>query len=422
MGKEGQTASGKEASMEMKGETTMKEAFKKMTVTIGAVALMIGSLGSAVAVTPCEAAGQGRLSHRGNVVVFTPPNQAAGVMGAIDIQNAIPMDLPRPNNPPRGILQGGLDLDRSGVPGVDAGAPGSGKTVPRGSLDRNPSAGDASLYSSPDFDLQAFGSSNHPFTTSRVDVNSSIESRTYPHSAVGKLYFLKDGATHTCSASLIKRGLIVTAAHCVVDYGKNKFYTNWKFIPASYDSARPFGEWIASSAAVMTSYYDGTDSCAYAGVACKSDVAVLNINPQGNAYPGTRTGWLGYGWDGFGFTDENIAMVHELGYPASHDKGLRMQRTDSQGFKSVDLRDNTVWGSSQTGGSNGAPLVVNLGIQASLSGTNPAYHASPNIVVGVASWIYADSDVKEKGGSTFTSSNIVPLVTTACSMDAAACK
>ena len=59
----------------------------------------------------------------------------------------------------------------------------------------------------------------------------------YPFRAAGKLFFKKAAETRICSASLIKRGLVVTAAHCVANYGKNEHYLNFEFVPA-YDNGQ----------------------------------------------------------------------------------------------------------------------------------------------------------------------------------------
>jgi hypothetical protein len=74
-----------------------------------------------------------------------------------------------------------------------------------------------------------------------------------------------------------------------------------------------------------------------------------------------------------------------------------------------------------TGGSSGGPEIVNLGIRGSLSTTLGA-EANPNLVVGVTSWGYTDTLVKEQGASPFTSNNIVSLVTTACAGTQPACQ
>ena len=145
------------------------------------------------------------------------------------------------------------------------------------------------------------------------------------------------------------------------------------------------------------------------------------LNPQTGVYAGTRTGWLGYGWNGFGFNPSNLALISQLGYPVALDSGRLMERTDSQAYVDGSLSNNSVIGSLQTGGSSGGPWPVNLGLAPSLSGTSFGAEATHNIVVGVTSWGYVSTAIKEQGASPFTSGNIVPLVNAACSFAPAAC-
>ncbi|MFZ1427932.1 MAG: hypothetical protein WAS21_14300, partial [Geminicoccaceae bacterium] len=183
----------------------------------------------------------------------------------------------------------------------------------------------------------------------------------------------------------------------------------------------PYGTWTARSATVLTSYFNGTDSCAVRGVVCQNDVAVITLNAQGGAYPGTTTGYLGYGWNGYSYNSSGQVLINQLGYPVALDSGALMERTDSQGFTSASNSNNTVMGSLQTGGSSGGPWAVNLGIAPSLNGTSFGTGANHNIVVGVTSWGYVSTAIKQQGASRFTTSNITVLVNAACSATPAAC-
>ncbi len=346
--------------------------------------------------------------------------QAGGpVVFAYSDATAKPMPLPMSSAAPVAIA-GNAAAPSFGPAGNSQGSVGSGVMSPVNL------GGSSAFASAAAVTPQEFGTSNHPFTTSRVDLATTpanyISSR-YPYRAAGKLYFRIGAASYVCSASLIKRGVIVTAAHCVTKFGGTlpRWYSSWQFVPAKYNALAPYGVWNASAPRVMTSYYNGTDACSQAGVICRNDVAVLTIVPQNRVYPGTAVGWLGYGWNGYGFTPTNLALINQLGYPVSHDAGLMMQRTDSQGFVST-MVSNTVWGSRQTGGSSGGPEVVNLGTGAVLSGgvllgSEPQF----NTVVGVTSWGYTNQAVKQQGASAFVSTNIVALVNAACAATPAAC-
>jgi len=268
--------------------------------------------------------------------------------------------------------------------------------------------------------FRAFGTSNQPFSTARADLSPTATNTSYPYRAAGKLFFKIGTSTFVCSASLIKRGVVVTAAHCVANFGKKQFYSGWQFVPGYRNGVAPYGTWTVRSATVLTSYYNGSDPCSSPGVVCRNDVAVLILNTQGGGYPGTATGWYGYGWDGFSFTG-GLTHVTQIGYPNCLDSGVFMERNDSHGFTSSGNVNNTLIGSLMCGGSSGGPWLANFGIASGLTGTTSGSAASANVVIGVTSWGYTSTSPKQQGASPFLSGNIVVLVNTACSSVPAAC-
>ena len=368
-------------------------------------------------VTGAGFAAAGQVTRQGNVTSITPT--ASEASQSVDIVHAKPMPLPKAL-PAVGPFEGGISTQSLGTPKRVPGEIGTGKTMP----DANVAQTDVAIEtSSPNGAIipEEYGTAGIPFTTSRVDLTSANnESKSYPYRAAGKLYFKEGTDSYVCSASLIARGLIVTAAHCVANFGQSQAYSGWQFGPgmsltASNHLTYPYGLWKVSGVYLISSYYDGTDSCSQWGVVCTDDVAILAVTPVQKRLPGTATGWFSYGYDGWGFTAQNIVAISQLGYPVSHDSGYKMQRTDSQGYVSGSSSNNTVWGTRQTGGSSGGPELVNLGVAANLDGTTD-YGTYPdfNTVVGVTSWGSTDPTVKQQGAAPFTSSNIVELVNAAC--------
>lgn len=361
------------------------------------------------------------VKHEGATVTYTVPAQKRQA-ATIDFANAKPMPLPqarsRPPSPTEAARQ--ATAPSSGTPGVSPGVPGNGGPA-------SGSGASAALQAEEDDEVesQEFGTSNHPFTTNRVDAKGGTITQKYPFRPTGKLYFNIGSSTYVCSAALIKRGLIVTAAHCVANYGASQFYSNWQFKPAhtslSSPNPDPYGTWAGVNATILTKYYTGTDGCYVYGVVCPDDVAVITLAPQSGAYPGTTTGWYGYGWDGWGFNPSGQTLVNQLGYPVALDGGHLMQRNDSQGFKNATFSNNTIIGSLMTGGSSGGPWLNNLGIAPVLSGTGFGSYATRNIVVGVTSWGYTNTAVKQQGASPFTSGNITVIVNAACAGSNPAC-
>ncbi|VWC84981.1 hypothetical protein BLA50215_01495 [Burkholderia lata] len=356
-----------------------------------------------------------QIDMHGAVTQITLPDHGLQA-AAIDFKHALPMPLPKPNVAPPKMLDA-LMFNANptlGVAGYSRGGTGDGR--------QNPSQLVAPVHlSQSGVEPQEFGSSNQPYTTSQANASGDNTQYYYPFRAAGKLFFNIGSATYLCSASLIKPGVVVTAAHCVANFGQRQFYSNWVFVPAYSNGTAPYGTWGAASATVMTSYYDGTDPCAVAGVVCQDDMAVILLAPQGGSYAGNRAGWYGYGWNGYSYNPSGLAQIDQLGYPVALDSGVFMERNGSQGFVSSGYSNNTIIGSLMTGGSSGGPWLVNLGMPPVLNGTAFGNAAAHNTVVGVTSWGYTDTTVKQQGASPFTSGNIVTLVNTVCGATPAAC-
>lgn len=349
-----------------------------------------------------------KVIQSGAVTIQVPSKVSANT---IDYVNAKPMNLPKTSAAPADLIRALTAQSPSlGTPGSAAGGAGNGKLAPVW-LGIPTSAADDEIAP------QEFGTSNHPFSTARADL--SIATNTaYPYGASGKLFFNIGTGTFVCSASLIKRGLVVTAAHCVARFGASQFYTNFRFVPGYRNGLAPFGVWTGG-AIVMTSYFNGTDPCSTPGVVCANDVAVIRLtaqapHPGAIAYPGTATSWYGYGFNGFGFTAAKLTHITQIGYPVCLDNGQLMERNDSHGFTNAAQVNNTIIGSLMCGGSSGGPWLVNFGIRPVLTATTNGTAPNPNIVVGTTSWGFINNAIKQQGASPFTSGNIVPLVNAAC--------
>ena len=358
----------------------------------------------------------GKIEEKGKTTVLTAPaSNLQSQMATINFANARPMHMPQPPQMAPTALEvlQGVKKTIKGMPGFSAGEPGNGKENPMSLPKWNATELDDGIST------LEYGTEHHPFTTSRADAKAGQVSKEYPYRAAGKLYFNIGASTFVCSASLIKKGIIVTAAHCVAGYGSRSFYSNWLFVPAKNDRFTPnapYGVYSVSRAVVMTSWLNGTDGC---NVVCPHDVAVLVAAPVNGVYPGTRTGTLAYGWNNFGFTSFaglNATQITQLGYPVGLGNGVSMQRTDSLGFTITDAGwfNNIQIGSRMGGGSSGGPWIINFGIDPSATPDLPGLGAQKNTVVAVTSWGYISPDPKVLGASPFTSNNIVPLVNTVC--------
>jgi hypothetical protein len=397
------------------GVTSVQQAHAQVTVSppdVGGVPPPAG--------TPPAAPGT---SEQSAVTVLNVPDVEAQTNEAVDFVNAKGWALPtaarRSQMQARDDLLDALRSQRARQPGGHSiGWRGNGKFAPvnlgvpqRSALTRGPG----------EVTPQEFGLTGHPFSTARADLLDHATNEHYPYRASGKLFFKIGSDTHWCTASLIGKGIVVTAAHCVAEFGAQRFYSHWRFVPGYRNGVGLTAPWKVKQAYILTKYFDGSDFCAEPGIVCESDVAVLVLKRKRGDYPGTELGWYGYGWDDYGFNDYGIAQITQIGYPFCLDAGLLMQRNDSYGYKSMPFSNNTIIGSLMCSGSSGGPWVVNFGIRPNLIDTFDGAEAASNIVVGVTSWGYISPDPKEQGASPFTSANIVPLVNQACTASPRAC-
>jgi hypothetical protein len=395
---------------------------KTLVVTI-ALGLLVGETTGYLTAQPLSGATQSVVVEQGEItaLVVSPGSVQPGV--GVDFVNARPLPVPESSRYSAAEAQQelmnaltGLVAQGQGWPGFVPGMAGTGRGTPV----------QLGVPSAPAPTVDEvipgeFGTTNHPFSTARADLLQAATNGFYPYSASGKLFFNVGSGTFVCSASLIARGVAVTAAHCVANFGQQQFYTNWQFVPGYRDGVAPFSVWTVAAPMILTSYFNGTDPCAVAGVVCQNDVAVLLLNPTAGAYPGTAAGWYGYGWDGFGFTGGGLTHITQIGYPGCLDNGLLMERNDSFGFISPGNANNTIIGSLMCPGASGGPWLVNFGIRPTLTGTTAGTAPTPNTVVGVTSWVSSSPDPKQMGASPFTSGNIVPLVNAVCTAVPAAC-
>jgi V8-like Glu-specific endopeptidase len=246
--------------------------------------------------------------------------------------------------------------------------------------------------------------------TSSSSSAAAVAVTSSPWRSTGKLYFNISGKPYECTASLIAPGLVVTAAHCVFEFGTNAstgWHTDFVFVPAQADSNRPYGSWKATKEFVPTSYINGTDTCTQRGVVCNNDIALLVMTAQNGKLPGNIVGWYAYAWNGYSYVTSfggaSLAAITQLGYPEALDSGVRMERTDGIGSYWVSGKlKNTVLGSAQTGGSSGGPWLVNFGAKPTVgSGANLGSSSNANVVVGVTSWGYTAVGDNVQGASWF---------------------
>lgn len=263
-----------------------------------------------------------------------------------------------------------------------------------------------------------------PFTASRVELTGKlVNSKVYPYRASGLLVLnLGNGYAGLCSASLVARGVVITAAHCVAQFGVGYYNASWTYYPGYFNGKAPYGSAYAVAIGAPSAFLDGTDTCDIDKIACRDDVAVIVLAPKKGKYIGDKTGWLGVGIDGWGFNSSGQTQITQLGYPSGIDYGRQMQRDDSIGqVLDATSANNTMIGTPMNEGSSGGPWISNFGVPGTPNGVYAGVAPNPNMVVGVTSWGYVNSTMLVAGASPLTSGNIAPLLNAACAYAPAAC-
>jgi len=269
-----------------------------------------------------------------------------------------------------------------------------------------------------------------PYTTARVANTTSASSPSTRVQPVGGMPYVASGrlwmATTTpgsfnfvCSASLIGRGLVVTAAHCIQGYGLGAAGTakSVRFIPANNGStlsSGPYGGWDVGFIIQPEVYFNGTDTCSVRGIICSNDVAVLVLNKnRAGKYPFAvpQINYYGYSWNGYG-TTSNLGQLTQLGYPCGLDSCELMQRNDSIGLFSGSGTGSSpkqiTIGSQMTGGSSGGPWLTNFGSASSLTGATPGAAPLRNLVSAITGWGFVDKTIQIQGDSAFAQNSEYP--------------
>jgi V8-like Glu-specific endopeptidase len=243
------------------------------------------------------------------------------------------------------------------------------------------------------------GTEGAHFTSSRlVPLKADQE---YPYRTVGKLFFTQPEGDKVCSASVIKRRLILTAGHCVHrgSGGIAGFFTNFFFIPAFRDGKAPYDSWkgavVWTTLDWMTSGGETFPNAA--------DYALIELQDEQGQRIGDVVGFLGYQ------TGKLIPNhAHLLGYPTNLDGGMKMHQVTAGSFREVSPNAQE-YGSDMGGGSSGGPWVQDFGqVADGQTGKRIA-----NRVIGVTS--YGRTNPKRKvQGSSILDERFINLLNEAC--------
>jgi hypothetical protein len=196
------------------------------------------------------------------------------------------------------------------------------------------------------------------------------EPATY-NPAHGKVFFSDGGTNYVCSGTALTSGnesVVWTAGHCV-NQGPGAFYTNWAFVPAYKDGARPYGTWTARTL-LTTAPWGQRGDFSY-------DLGAAVVGTNGGA---TLTDTVGSRGAGFNQAAQQHYLAH--GYPAAAPfTGGRMFICESDlGTRDTSTNPPTMAiGCDMTGGSSGGGWVVGNSV---LSVNSYGYRTQPNVMYG----------------------------------------
>ena len=283
------------------------------------------------------------------------------------------------------------------------------------------------------FSPEAFGSlGGFPFTSrivaQRPNSSNGAPGNAAPYRQTGKLFMRFGELFFVCSASVIRPGLVLTAAHCVHDFGQGNvgFADEVFFQPARHNDELPFGEWTVQSIIIPGVYFNGADRClpAAIGIVCENDVAILVMNSRINEEGveeeiGDVVGRYGLyqndrGYTPLGGDGDLAAHLTQISYPQGGFTGVRMIQNESVAVQDSPLAlgpdtdfNQVVIGSNLTGGSSGGPWIHNFGKSDGFQGV-PAVDSNRNRVAAVTSWGFVDNSIKIQGASRFGNNTAFP--------------
>jgi V8-like Glu-specific endopeptidase len=270
--------------------------------------------------------------------------------------------------------------------------------------------------STPQSTPQMFGASNAPFTSARVVPAAGVAAeRVFPNRINGRLFFTDPAqGDFLCSATVIRRGLILTAGHCVHrgSGGAAGYFTNFIFIPAFRDGVAPFNSWPGTFAIVTSTWATGGGVVPNA-----ADYAIIELAPRpcsgATRLIGNCIGFAGYQTGSF--ANEHITA---LGYPCNIDSCRKMHRVDAEPHLAY-APNNLSIGSDMGGGSSGGAWFQNYG-EYGTGQPGTASNAGMNRIRAVTSWGFVDPTRKEQGAA-ILDNRFIQILNTACAHRAGNC-
>lgn len=103
----------------------------------------------------------------------------------------------------------------------------------------------------------------------------------------GKVFFTLGGLNYVCSGtatSSTNGDVVTTAGHCVNE-GPGAYATNFAFVPAYENGARPYGTWVAETVLTTTQWKDSGDFNHDVGFAVMAEQGGKSLTDVTGSYP-----------------------------------------------------------------------------------------------------------------------------------------
>ena len=251
--------------------------------------------------------------------------------------NAIPGEAPPPGSISEDEISGAPGAEKGGLPG---------QTSVLMSDDDFDALAYTGAFGADDVASAADGYDYPPPHTTFFVLNSLYG--TYPYKAIGKVFFSLSGSNYVCSGSAVGNKAVLTAGHCVSDGGKKVWATNWTFVPAYKNGAKPYGTWPAFWMTTFTAWLNSGQ--------WGRDVGFAAVTNQNGKTLAKTVGYLGFAWNYSRKQHWNV-----FGYPsASPWDGQWMVETQASlaSIYTAPNPDTTGVGTSQRPGFSGGPWIL----------------------------------------------------------------
>ena len=124
-----------------------------------------------------------------------------------------------------------------------------------------------------------------------------------PQKEMGKVFFTLGGNDYVCSGTATtsaNKDVVTTAGHCLNE-GPGRYATNFAYVPAYDNGARPYGTWVAENLYAPSSWATSGDFNHDVGFAVMAEQGGKSLTEVTGSYPIAFNRGYGLSFDAFGY-------------------------------------------------------------------------------------------------------------------------